>query len=355
MDLSGSWTLVDNFLFSAATDTHYTIRVDNNDVATLTFGDGVNGLMPVGSMTVVYKTGGGSAGNVSPGSITELQSTILDSLGNLVNLTATNVNTASGGLDRESNESIKLRAPLSIRNPTSSIARTDFEDNALRLPSVGRALMQTTNEDSSILDNSGVLYIVPVTGAVVPSGTLLEVVRLQFDGDTQARPPFSKPLAFNLSVKSASYVDFVITAKIFLKKSVQSPAAVAAAIRAAMANFFAPIVSDADWASKLGVEVGAQNPGIDFGWGLSTQNAGVGAVPGIIELSDLMDVVHDVPGVRGIGTDATHFTVTATRSSTSLVLVSNLHADVPLANSDFPRFNPSTGLTIINLDTGASL
>ncbi len=349
--LGGGWTQVPNFLFSSSTDPVYTLTVDNNDVATLTFGDGVNGAMPSGAMTVVYKTGGGSIGNITPGSITQIDGVLLDSLGNTVAVTATNPLASTGGVDRESNASIRLRAPLSIRNPTSSIARTDFEDNALRIASVGRALMVTGQEVPTIPDNRGILYVVPVGGSVPGDATaaLLEQVRLQFDGDTQARPPFPKPLTFGLDVKSAIYVDFDIAVKIFLKKNAVG-STVAAAIRAAMTNFFAPIVTDPEWADRLGVEVGARNPGIDFGLNLKQINALTSAPQGMMELSDVMDVVVRVPGVRGISTIDTEFDWIATRVGGTVLALG--HVDATLGDTDFPRYS---SIAITDKDTGTVL
>ncbi len=340
------FTKVDNFLFSSSTDKVFTIQVDNNDVCTVSFGDGVQGVMPSGAITALYKTGGGSVGNVAASSITEID-TILDTHGNLVNLTITNLSAAGGGEDRESNASIRLRAPLSITAPSSSIARTDFEVNALRITGVERALMLTANEDA-IPNNSGILYIVPSGNPPgAPSGTLIEKVRLQFEGDTQARAPFPKPLTFNLSVLAPSYVDFTISVGVYLKRNAV-PATVAATIRAGFANFFSPTVTDAIQAATLGVEIGARNPSIDFGYYLRLQNSAPVTSPqfgkGYIEMSDLMDVVHDAAGVRGIGTLDSQF------------LVNGNHADVALAPKEFPRIAALPGsVTITDLDTGASL
>lgn len=359
VSVSGGWSPApnNNFLFSSPTSLQYTLSVDNNDVATLSFGDGVNGSMPSGAMTVLYKTGGGSIGNVTPGSITQIDGPVLDVLGNTVSVTATNADAATGGIDRESTASIRLRAPLSIRNPTSSIARTDFEDNALRIPSVGRALMVTGQEVVTIPDNSGILYVVPVGGATpgAPSGSLLDQVRRQFEGDTQERPPYPKPLTFNLTMAGAIYVDFDITARIYLRKNAVG-SVVAAAMRAAMTNFFSPIVTDAAWASKLTadlgvkIEVGARNPLIDFGYYLRQQNALAVAPQGMVEISDLMDVVHDVPGVRGIGPLDSDFALAALRVAGPYLGIG--HVDVALADTDFPRFS---ALHITDIDTSTSL
>ena len=61
---TGAFTEVDSFLDSGPNDRHFLVRVDQNDRATLRFGDGRNGLPPSGTVTVRYKTGGGTSGNV---------------------------------------------------------------------------------------------------------------------------------------------------------------------------------------------------------------------------------------------------------------------------------------------------
>ena len=58
------WTQVSDFLDSGPTDTHYLVRVDDNDQATIRTGDGTNGAIPSpgASVSVSYKIGGGEAG-----------------------------------------------------------------------------------------------------------------------------------------------------------------------------------------------------------------------------------------------------------------------------------------------------
>ena len=60
----GAFTEVDSFLDSRPNDRHFVVAVDQNDRATLRFGNGVSGMPPSGTVSVTYKTGGGSAGNV---------------------------------------------------------------------------------------------------------------------------------------------------------------------------------------------------------------------------------------------------------------------------------------------------
>ena len=67
--------------------------------------------------------------------------------------------------DRQTVASAKLLAPESLRALTRSVAREDFEINARRLSGVARALMLTSNEDPTIAENTGILYVIPQSQA----------------------------------------------------------------------------------------------------------------------------------------------------------------------------------------------
>ncbi|XYH99889.1 hypothetical protein ACMHYB_09050 [Sorangium sp. So ce1128] len=59
----GAFTEVESFLDSRPNDRHLVVTVDQNDRATLRFGNGVSGMPPSGTVAVTHKTGGGSAGS----------------------------------------------------------------------------------------------------------------------------------------------------------------------------------------------------------------------------------------------------------------------------------------------------
>ena len=99
----------------------------------LTFGDGVNGMIPVAGTRVVatrYRVGGGGIGNVGPGTITALK-TALPQVKEVTNLRA-----AAGGSDAESVDEAKLRAPQLLRTRDRAVSAEDFADLALRTPGV---------------------------------------------------------------------------------------------------------------------------------------------------------------------------------------------------------------------------
>jgi hypothetical protein len=167
-DSSGEWTQVDNFLSSGPTDQHFAVKLDNNDKATLIFGNGTAGAMPSDVLTITYKVGGGAVGNVAAASLTKVDGGLLDVNGDPVTFTTTNPLAAAGGADRETLDQIKANAPASIRNPRTSVSREDFEDHATSptlVSGITRALMLTHDENSTISDNAGRLYVVPAGDA----------------------------------------------------------------------------------------------------------------------------------------------------------------------------------------------
>ncbi|MDF1524590.1 MAG: hypothetical protein P1P87_17445, partial [Trueperaceae bacterium] len=175
---TGAYTEVDSFLDSGPNDRHFLVRVDQNDRASVRFGDGRNGLPPTGTVTVRYKTGGGTGGNVDAGRLVVIEGAFMDVHGRPVQVSVTNPLPATGGTDRQSVASARLLAPESLRAMTRSVAREDFEINARRLPGVARALMLTSNEDLSIDENAGVLYVIPQGGGV-PTPALKNLVLQQ--------------------------------------------------------------------------------------------------------------------------------------------------------------------------------
>lgn len=324
---NGSYTLVDNFLDSVGTDRHYVIVVDQNDVATITFGDGVNGAIPSSPIDVQYSYGGGSAGNVDPNTITRLSGSFPshDSGGNLLVPSVTNPAKAEGGAPRESNAQIKDNAPAQLRAETRCVAREDFEINAKRVVGVARALMLTSNEDPAVAENRGDLYIVPVGGeaGVAPSSTLLSQVL------TMVTVTFPCTLTFKPTARAAVYFPVNVYARVF-KKPGFVPAQVGLNIRATLKNFFALTVNDQGVADPNG----SINPKVDFGAHYVDTN---GNPAPAFNLADLFDAIDTTAGVRKIGGLPSDF------------LLNNAHNDVTIPAKAFPILG---SVTLIDADTG---
>lgn len=318
----GGFTRVDTFYYSGPTDLHYRVQVDQNDLASVYFGDGVNGAIPIGDILTDYRTGGGTEGNVEPGALTKIEGTFVDSDGRTAYLSCTNPAGAEGGEAREEVDAARINAPASLRAINRTVAREDFEINAKRVDGVGRALMLTSNEYSGVEENHGQLYIVPSTGGV-PSQALLDAVTAIFD----APPPDGYPttVTFQLEVRAVSYFDIDVHAVVWYRDG-YTPSEVEQDIRDALEDYFEPMLAS-----------GAPNENIDFGFNYKDAD---GDPAGEVAWSDIFNVVRDVEGVRKVGAGADEFTINGVRDD----------ATIPVWK--FPALGT---VTVINGDTGATV
>ena len=316
---NGAYLERDSLLGSGPADNHFTVLVDQNDRATLRFGNGASGAPPTGTIRVTYKTGGGVGGNVDAGRLVVLEGTFADVHGRPVQVSIINPDRASGGTDRQSLASAKLLAPESLRAPTRTVSREDFEINARRVPGVARALMLTSNEDHSIDENSGILYVIPHGGGA-PTPALKNAVLRQV---TEVYPC---TLTFQVRVQDPVYKVISVSARVYLAQG-QAPAAVRDAIRTRLGEMF-----------RISLPDGTPNPQVDFGFNVKDAD---GNPAGEVAWSDVFNVIRDTPGVRKIG------------DLRGDLLLDGLPADVKLGIRDFPVLGSTVTLT--NGDTGALL
>jgi hypothetical protein len=276
--VDGAYARVDTFLDSGASDQHYRLQLDQNDAAQVTFGDGRNGKIPAGNIIATYKTGGGLTGNLEPNALAILETGLSDSAGTRAYATVSNPAGATGGVGREEVEAARILAPQSLRVLTRTVAREDFEINALRVPGVGRALMLTVNEQVGIGENRGKLFIIPSAGGT-PSQALLDAV------ETMVTVAYPHTVTFQLEVLAASYKTIDVDVMVWLRPNT-TPSAVKAAVVAALEDYLEPMLAS-----------GAANPNVDFGWQYKDAD---GNPAGEIAWSDLFDVVKDTAGVRKV-------------------------------------------------------
>lgn len=119
------WRRVDSFLNYDDNDKVYTISVDEFDVCTIEFGNGLRGKIPTpypSGIVANYKVGGGDVGNVSANIITELDS-------NIPHIESTfNLEISVRGHEKESLESIKENAPAMYRTQDRLVTLDDYSD-----------------------------------------------------------------------------------------------------------------------------------------------------------------------------------------------------------------------------------
>ncbi len=318
----GAWTEVDNFLDSNATDRHFTVAVDQNDKATVRFGDGTNGLIPSGTITSNYKTGGGVVGNVEPGLIKIVEGLFQDSFANDVRVSANNALKASGGEPRMSVGTAKIQAPASLRVQNRTVAREDYEIIAVRVDGVVRALMLTSDQDTAVQENQGFLRIIP-SGGGQPSQALIDTVL------NKVTVEFPNTITFKTFVIGTTFLPIDVNATVFLRQGA-NPVTVKQTILANLAAHFALETVD---------ETGSAipNPDVDFGFNFKDAD---GNPAGEIAFSDIFNVVRDSTGVRKIGDKFDDF------------LLNGNDRDVTLPLSQFPSLGT---VTLKDGDTGLPL
>ncbi len=315
----GVFTQVDSFFSSGQTDYHYRVQVDQNDRATIIFGDGQNGAIPVGNVTAAYKTGGGVFGNVEANSLKKIVGKFTDSVGTQAYVTATNVAAATGGTPREEVAAARANAPESIRAINRTVAREDFEINAKKVTGIGRALMLTSNETTIIGENRGKLFVVPTTGGIPSSSLITEVENI-----LTLPPPDGYPhtLTFQLEVLPPVYLEVDIEATVWLQEG-YVPSTVKASIQANLEDYFEPMLSS-----------GEANPSVDFGYNYKDQD---GDPAGEVPWSDVFNVIRDTAGVRKLE---------------HTLKLNDVTDDVTIANWEFPSLGD---LVVINGDTAGAI
>ena len=315
---NGAYVEVESLLGSGPNDRHFMVLVDQNDRATVRFGNGTSGAPPTGTVQITYKTGGGAGGNVDAGRLVVIEGAFTDVHGHPVQVSVTNAAPATGGADRQSVASAKLLAPESLRTLTRTVTREDFEINARRVPGVARALMLTSNEDASIDENAGILFVIPEGGGL-PTPALKNLVLQQV---TEVYP---HTLTFQISVQSPVCKNVDVEARIYLRQG-HAPSAVRDRVKANLQAMFR--VSEPD---------GTPNPLVDFGFNIKDAD---GFPVGEIAWSDVFNVIRDTAGVRKIG------------DRHGDLKLNGLPADVKLRIKEFPLLG---NVTLIDGDTGGLL
>lgn len=314
---NGVFERVDNFLDSNSFDLHYTVIVDQNDQATIRFGNGINGAIPTASVVISYRTGGGAAGVVDAETITVVEGFFTDVLGNPVILSVLNPTESSTAVNRETLAQIQVNAPQSITTSDRSVGRTDFEINAGKVPGVSRALFLTSNQDTTIQENRGALFILP-NGGGVASTALKEEVKTFID---ENYPPTT---TFQYVVLDTVFRTIDIVATVHLVDGA-TPATAKAQILAALTAYF-----------KVEDDDGTPNTNIDYGLRfVETTGDPEGKLPHGLIRNEIQDtpLVYKIDDIGG-------------------VTLNGSKRDVDLLIREFPRLG---NVTVINAATGTAI
>jgi len=182
-DLYEPWEQVIHLADYGPRDAVYSLRLDEDNFVSVVFGDGVSGAIPniYAGIKAVYSVGGGEVGNIATGLVTDFlsvpgktESEVAD-IAALVTLTNTTV--GIGGVDPESNDSIRQNAPKLLSAFNRAVSLADYAELALGVTNAGKAKAEAESPTSVTLyvapqRNVGSLDAFPgfnATGAVVTS------------------------------------------------------------------------------------------------------------------------------------------------------------------------------------------
>lgn len=164
-----TYSFVDNFAYSTATDKHFTTTVDEDLNTFLLFGDGVNGIVvEIGNIIADYAVTLGDKGLVDRNTLTNI-ATITTPVNTV--LSVTNPNLSQGGVPVENIEILKKKLPLSIRTLNRAVtlndAYNDFADIAILSPGIYEA--DAVKSDCGFLID---IYLVPYNGGIASQSQL---------------------------------------------------------------------------------------------------------------------------------------------------------------------------------------
>jgi len=197
----GAWTLRATLAFSEAAQQDYTIQIDEDDRASVIFGDGVFGAIPPQGALIraTYRIGGGVAGNVPAGAITTVvNAPQLALLGGAV----TNPGPATGGADREAIEHAVAHAPAVFRSLQRAVTAADYEALALSFKGVGKVRAVATGW------NQVTLFVAPAGG-----GKVSDVL----EASLKAYLEDKRMLSQLVEVSDVDYVPIRVTAEIAIQ------------------------------------------------------------------------------------------------------------------------------------------
>src|SRR5271166_5866999 len=116
-----TWTPLPDLLASGPEDRNFVAEIDTDGYARLRFGDGVNGLNPDAgtAFSATFRAGNGAAGNVGPESLIYFA-------GDPRILACANPMAAAGGVDPETADQIRRRAPAAFETQERAVTMADY-------------------------------------------------------------------------------------------------------------------------------------------------------------------------------------------------------------------------------------
>ncbi|MDJ0784948.1 MAG: putative baseplate assembly protein [Desulfosarcinaceae bacterium] len=197
------WLAVPHFLESGPEDEAYTTHIDEEETATISFGDGRTGRrLPTGTNNVVarYRKGAGLGGNLRAHQLTTLASRPLG-VGAVDNPAP-----ASGGADGETLADLRQNLPQALLTFDRIVSLGDFEAYAAAYPGIGKA--HATWVWDGVRRRVHVSVVAADGTAVDAASPLMENLKRMMDRVRDPQQP--------LTIASSAPVDFYLTAKLLI-------------------------------------------------------------------------------------------------------------------------------------------
>jgi len=194
--LSGTdeWVPVLDLLESSPFDRDFVVETEDDGTATLRFGDGELGALPVSGLVATYRVGNGTSGNVGAESIANIPISGFTGVRNPI--------AAAGGVDPETSDQVRAYAPQAFRVQERAVTEADYATLAQSYPQVTKAaatrrwtgswytmFVTADLEGGQVLDNTGESTL----------ATFLNPYRLA-GYDLQVEPPIYVPLQIALTI-----------------------------------------------------------------------------------------------------------------------------------------------------------
>lgn len=129
------WTARRDLLGSDPESFDFVVEVEEDGSTFLRFGDGVYGKRPAGTFQATYRVGNGTAGNIGAESLYHIASSIPGLL------RARNPLAASGGIDPEPIDQVRLIAPSHLQVQARAVTTSDYQSVICGFPGVRNALV----------------------------------------------------------------------------------------------------------------------------------------------------------------------------------------------------------------------
>jgi hypothetical protein len=191
---AGEWLPAIDLLESSAYDRDFVVETEDDGTATLRFGDGVLGALPVSGMDATYRVGNGASGNVGAESISNIPIAAVSLVRNPI--------PAQGGIDPETTQQVVNYAPQAFRVQQRAVTDPDYATIAGTYPGVSQAestrrwtgswqtiFLSVNMKGGQIIDSA------------LESGLTKHVSPYQLAGyDLQVEPPIYVPLLIAFTV-----------------------------------------------------------------------------------------------------------------------------------------------------------